>query len=75
MYQLKALSYKEQRLGFFADQRKTVQRRFKRLEKLVKPEDSYLSESRYLLTECGMELSFYDDVIAMLEEDMRKDKM
>lgn len=75
MATLKSESYKEQRLGFFADQRRAVQRRYKRLEKLVKPEDSYLSESRYLLSECGMELSFYNDVIEMLEADMRKDKM
>ena len=75
METLKVLSYKEQRLGYFVDQRRAVQRRYKRLEKLVKPEDSYLSESRRLLSECGMELSFYNDVIAMLEEDMRKDKM
>lgn len=72
MATLKSESYKEQRLGFFADQRRAVQRRYNRLEKLVKPEDSYLSESRYLLSECGMELSFYNDIIEMLEEDMRK---
>lgn len=75
MYQLKEVTYKEERLGFFADQRRAVQRRYKRLEKLVKPEDSYLSESRRLLRDCAIELNFYDDVIAMLEEDMRKDKM
>lgn len=75
MEMLKVVTYKEERLGFFADQRRAVQRRYKRLEKLVKPEDSYLSESVRLLSECGTELSFYNDVIAMLEEDMRKDKM
>ena len=75
MITLKKVSYKEQRLIYFADQRRAVQRRFKRLEKLVKPDDSYLSESRQLLSECGMELSFYDDIIAMLEADMKKDKM
>jgi hypothetical protein len=72
---LKSVSYKEMRLEFFADKRKTVQRRLKRLEKLSKPEDSYLSKTSNLLRECGMELSFYDDIIEMLEEDMRKDKM
>ena len=70
---LKKISYKEQRLEFFTDQRKTVQRRYKRLEKLVKPEDSYTSEPVRLLSECGMELSFYDDIIAMLEEDMKEE--
>lgn len=73
MATLKKISYKEERLGFFADQRKTVQRRYKRLEKLVTPEDSYLSEPVRLLSECGMELSFYDDVIAMLEADMKEE--
>lgn len=73
MITLKSVSYKEQRLSFFADQRKTVQRRLKRLEKLVKPDDSYLAESRWLVSECGMELSFYDDVIAMLEADMKEE--
>lgn len=73
MMTLKSVSYKEQRLSFFADQRKTVQRRLKRLEKLVKPEDSYLSEPVRLLSECGMELSFYNDVIEMLEADMKEE--
>ena len=70
MVTINETSYKDERLGFFADQRKLVQKRYDRLEKQIKPDEPYLSERRQFLADCGRELSFYNDVIEMLENDV-----
>ena len=67
MVEIKEISYKDERLGFFADQRKLVQKRYDRLEKQIKPDEPYTSERIQFLSDCGRELSFYNDVIEMLE--------
>lgn len=66
MVEIKEVSYKEDRLRFFVNKRNAVQRRYNRLERSIAPDESYLSERIQLLDDCGRELSFYDDVIAML---------
>jgi hypothetical protein len=70
---LKVVTYEEDRLMFFKEQKKLAEKRYKRLEKLVKPDDSYLSEIRCLLSEASQELSFYNDVVEMLEERLSKE--
>lgn len=70
MVKIKEISYKDERLGFFADQRKLVQKRYDRLEKQIKPDEPYTSERREFLSDLGRELSFYNDVIEMLENDV-----
>lgn len=67
MVEIKETSYKDERLGFFADQRKLVQKRYDRLEKQIKPDEPYISERREFLSDLGRELSFYNDVVEMLE--------
>ena len=67
MVTMNVISYEDERLGFFADQRRVVQRRYDRLEKQIKPDEPYTSERREFLSDCGRELSFYNDVIEMLE--------
>lgn len=67
MVEIKEISYKDERLGFFADQRKLVQKRYDRLGKQIKPDEPYMSERRQFLDDCGRELSFYNDVVEMLE--------
>lgn len=67
MVTIKETSYKDERLGFFADQRKLVQKRYDRLEKQIKPDEPYTSERREFLSDLGRELSFYNDVVEMLE--------
>ena len=67
MVEIKEVSYEDERLGFFADQRKLVQKRYDRLEKQIKPDEPYTSERREFLSDLGRELSFYNDVIEMLE--------
>ena len=71
---LKEITYKEERLKFFVEKRKIIQKRFDRLEKQMKPDEPYLSERRQILSDCGRELSFYDDVIKMLEDDLQIEK-
>ena len=68
--EIKEISYKDERLGFFADQRKLVQKRYDRLEKQIKSDEPYTSERREFLSDLGRELSFYNDVIEMLENDV-----
>jgi len=70
MFKLETISYEEERLSFFIDQQKVVQKRYKRLERSLSPDEPYLSEKRYLLSECGRELSFYNDVISMLQDEL-----
>lgn len=70
MAELKLITYKEERLIYFADQRKLVQKRYDRLEKAIKPDEPYLSERRQFLSDLGRELSFLNDVIKMLEDDL-----
>ena len=72
MSKFKEITYKEERLVFFVDKRKVVQKRYDRLEKQIKPDESYLSERIQILSDCGRELSFYNDVIKMLEDDMAR---
>lgn len=74
MVELKLITYKEERLIYFADQRKLVQKRYDRLEKAIKPDEPYLSERRQFLSDLGRELSFLNDVIKMLEDDLRTPK-
>lgn len=74
MAELKLITYKEERLMYFADQRKLVQKRYDRLEKAIKPDEPYSSERRQFLSDLGRELSFLNDVIKMLEDDLHTPK-
>lgn len=71
LFSIKSISYEEERLSFFIDQQKVVQKRYKRLERGLSLNEPYLSERRHLLSECGRELSFYNDVIDMLLEKLQ----
>lgn len=72
MVEIKVISYEEERLEFFIDQRQKTQRECERLERAIKPFESYLSERRKLLSDCARKLSFYDDVIKILEDNRKK---
>lgn len=74
MAELKLITYKEERLIYFTDQRKLIKKRYDRLEKAIKPDEPYLSELRQFLSDLGRELSFLNDVIKMLEDDLRTPK-
>ena len=74
MAELKLITYKEERLIYFTDQRKLIKKRYDKLEKAIKPDEPYLSERRQFLSDLGRELSFLNDVIKMLEDDLRAPK-
>lgn len=74
MAELKLKTYKEERMIYFTDQRKLIKKRYDRLEKAIKPDEPYLSERRQFLSDLGRELSFLNDVIKMLEDDLRTPK-
>lgn len=74
MAELKLITYKEERLIYFKDQRKLIKNRYDRLEKAIKSDEPYLSEHRQFLSDLGHELSFLNDVIKMLEDDLRTPK-
>lgn len=75
MVEIKEISYENERLNFFIDKKENVQKRYRRLEKAIKPDEPYLSDRRQLLSDCGRELSFYNDIISMLKEDIEKHKV
>lgn len=74
MVGIKEISYENERLNFFLDKRRIVQKRYRRLEKAINPDEPYLSDRRQLLSDCGRELSFYNDIISMLEAGIEKHK-
>lgn len=71
---LTTVTYEEDRLNYFIEQKKLAEKRYVRLEKLVKPDDSYTSEIRLLLSEVGREVSFYNDVVEMLGGQLSEKK-
>lgn len=71
---IELITYQEDRLNFFLKQRELAEKRYKRAVKKVKPDDSYLSESNFLASEAGRELSFYNDVVEMFARDLSEQK-
>ena len=63
-------SYKDERLKFFVDKREAAIKKYNQLEKTTTSDISYLSEQIQILSDCGRELSFYSDVIEMLENNV-----
>ena len=70
----KTITYEEDRLSFFIDQRKIAEKKYKRVIKQLDPNDLYLSEMHLLASETGQELSFYNDVVEMLARDLAEKK-
>lgn len=72
MVQLKQISYEEERLAYFQAKKQEAEKRYKKVEKVVnsmgKDNLSYLSKEIEALSDAGRELSFYADVVEMLEE-------
>lgn len=67
------ITYEEERLNYFKTRRNHVQLRYDRWKSLVDKKDSssylpYFSDDFELLNELGREISFYNDVIEMLEK-------
>lgn len=71
MVQLKQITYEEERLAYFQAKKKEAEKRYKKLERVAKSmgidTSSYLSKEIEALSDAGRELSFYADVVEMLE--------
>lgn len=70
MVTINEISYEDERLEFFAEQQRILQRRYDKLKNQIRPDEPYLSERRQLLDDCGRELSFCNDVIEMLKNNV-----
>ena len=73
MVEIKTITYEEERFNYFLEQRNRMQRSFERWEKILEKKDlPYLSEDIQWLSDLGRELSFYNDIIDMLDELKKK---
>lgn len=72
MMEIKLTTYEEDRLNYFFAQRNRIQGRYERLGRIVDSKEPlpYLSEDLEILSALGRELSFYNDVVEMLEKDL-----
>jgi hypothetical protein len=69
--EIKVITYEQDRLNHFIDCMEKAQKKYDRLYKRYK-NSPYLFEGTTLLSDAGRELQFYKDVVAMLEQDNRK---
>jgi DNA-directed RNA polymerase subunit RPC12/RpoP len=69
--EIKVITYEQDRLNHFIDRMEKAQKKYDRLYKRYK-DSPHLSEGTTLLSDAGRKLQFYKDVIAMLEQDNRK---
>lgn len=67
MIELKVITYEEDRMNYFLNQREKLQKKYDRLDREIKDDEPYFSERRILLDDYVGQLSFLDDVIKMLE--------
>ncbi len=73
--EIKVVSYEESRLDYFRKQRNRLQKRFDQFEKSETVKEMPFLERYETLSEMGEIISYYDSVIAMLEEEKFKGKM
>lgn len=71
---IKTVTYEEDRLCYFSEQRKIVLKRYNRLKRTKSLMISSSDELDDQLSDLGRELSFYNDVIEMLEKDIKSYK-
>lgn len=76
MTEIEVITYEEERLNYFLEQRNRMQNRYERWAKIIDKQDlPYLSEDLQMLSELGRELSFYNDVIDLLKQKEKNDKV
>lgn len=71
---IKTVTYEEDRLCYFSEQRKIILKRYNRLRRtksLMIPGSEKLDNQ---LSDLGREISFYDDIIEMLGKDIKPSK-
>ena len=73
--EIKVVTYEESRLAYFRKQRDRLQKRFDHFKESETVKEMPFLERYETLSEMGEVISYYDSVIAMLEEEKYKEKI
>jgi hypothetical protein len=68
---IKVITYEESRLEFFKKELKMAQNKCERIKRTLNRNESPLSEKSLMLDDAGAEVSYYRDIVKMLEEKAR----
>lgn len=68
---IKVITYEESRLEFFKKELKMAQNKLERIRRTCNRNESPLSEKSLMLDDAGAEVSYYRDIVKMLEENVK----
>ena len=66
--ELKVITYEESRLEFFKKELKMAQNKLERIRRTCNRNESPLSDKSLMLSDAGEEVSYYEEVVKMLED-------
>jgi len=66
--EIKVITYEESRLEFFKKEMKMAQNKLERIRRMCNRNESPMSEKSLMLDDAGTEVSYYRDIVKMLEE-------
>lgn len=65
---IKVITYEESRLEFFKKELRMAQNKCERIKRTLNRNESPLSEKLLMLDDAGAEVSYYRDIVKMLED-------
>lgn len=68
---IKVITYEESRLEFFKKELKMAQNKCERIKRTLNRNESPLSEKSLMLDDAGAEVSYYRDIVKMLEDNVK----
>lgn len=68
---IKVITYEESRLEFFKKELKMAQNKLERIRRTCNRNESPLSEKSLMLDDAGAEVSYYKDIVKMLEDNVK----
>ena len=71
---IKVITYEESRLEFFKKELKMAQNKCERIRRTLNRNESPLSEKSLMLDDAGAEVSYYRDIVKMLEDNVKFDR-
>lgn len=69
--EIKVITYEESRLEFFKKELKMAQNKLERIKRTCNRNESPLSEKSLMLDDAGAEVSYYRDIVKMLEDNVK----
>ena len=69
--EIKVITYEESRLEFFRKELKAATRKMERIRRTLNRNESPMSEKSLMLDDAGAEVSYYRDVVKMLEDNVK----